>query len=272
MLILLPPSEGKTRPAQGDPVDVPALSHPVLTRPRRAVLRALEAVGRHPEGARLLGVPPGLSAEVERNRRLRREPAAPAREVYSGVLYSAARLGELSAAQTERAESSVRIVSALWGVVSPADLIPAYRLSMSVDLPGVGPLARFWREPLARALGDRSGLVVDCRSAAYATAWRPPAGADWVTVRVVQEQEGRRTVVSHHAKHARGLLTRHLLTRDAPAPESADALREVAAEMPGSELREAVLHRGGRGPAVLELLVRGTAQGQQLPRPVAGQP
>ena len=80
------------------------------------------------------------------------------------------------------------------GAVAPADRIPAYRLSMGVDLPGVGKLATAWRPHLAAALDARAAgdVVVDCRSAAYLAAWKPTTGdaADWVTVRVVREAAG----------------------------------------------------------------------------------
>ncbi|WP_298456842.1 YaaA family protein [uncultured Cellulomonas sp.] len=268
MLVLLPPSEGKTAPADGAPLDAPTLSHPRLTEHRLAVLDALAKVSAHPDAARVLGTGPGLAPEVERNTRLRREPAAPAAEVYTGVLFAAAGLGTLPDDARARAARSVRVVSALWGLVSPDDRIPAYRLSMRVDLPGVGPLARSWRPLLSAELdaGTDGGLpgggprrvgrlVVDCRSTAYAAAWRPPAGSAWVTVRVLREVDGRRTVVSHHAKHTRGVLTRHLLGAG-PEPSSPSDLLEVARGLVGGPLLDAELRAPARGGAhVLTLTV-----------------
>ena len=47
MLILLPPSEGKTVPGAGDPVDLDALAFAAdLTGPRGGLLDALERLGR----------------------------------------------------------------------------------------------------------------------------------------------------------------------------------------------------------------------------------
>ncbi|WP_165372692.1 YaaA family protein [Pengzhenrongella frigida] len=235
MLVLLPPSEGKTRPDGGDPVDLAALGSGSLTAHRVAVLDALAKVSGHPDALRTLGVGPSLTAEVERNTLLRTEPAAAATEVYSGVLYAAAGLALLpDDAARARADRSIRIISALWGVVEPADRIPAYRLSMATDLPGVGPLARSWRALLALELDPRAAdeLIIDCRSASYVAAWRPPAGSPgWVTVRVLRELDGRRTVVSHNAKHTRGVLTRHLLVRPGPEPTDPDELLEAAREL-----------------------------------------
>lgn len=233
VLVLLPPSEGKTAPVTGTPVDIARLSHPELNGHRAAVLTALAKVSAHPDALATLGVGPRLAGEVAANTRLIEAPAARAAEVYTGVLYAAAGLAGLEGRARADAERRVRIVSALWGVLTPQDVIPAYRLSMGTALPGVGPLARSWRPHLAGALDDvgRDRLVVDCRSAAYAAAWSPGVGGPgWVSVRVV-DSAGK--VVSHHAKHTRGVLTRHLVTRAGAEPASVGDLVAAAAELAG---------------------------------------
>lgn len=256
MIVLLPPSEGKTAPAAGSPVDLDSLTLPDLAPERRKVLEALAAVSALPDALEVLGVGASLAAEVARNTELELAPAAQAAHVYSGVLYAAADLG--GALDDPRAAArlgSVLTVSALWGVVAPTDVIPAYRLSMGTDLPGVGPLARFWREPL-RALDERAAgdVVVDCRSASYAAAYKP-RGAEHVAVKVLRELDGRRSVVSHNAKHTRGLLTGHLLRRADEPPTTGAELLDAAIEMVGGELREATLVPGRAGTSTLELVV-----------------
>lgn len=256
MIVLLPPSEGKSAPTTGSPVDLDALTLPNLTAERRKVLEALATVSALPDALEVLGVGASLAGEVARNVDLELAPAAPAARVYTGVLYAAADLGDaLTDARAAARLRSVLTVSALWGVVTPTDAIPAYRLSMGTDLPGVGPLARFWRDPL-RCLDERAAgdVVVDCRSAAYAAAYRP-RGAEHVTVKVLRELDGRRSVVSHNAKHTRGLLTGHLLRRAGEPPTTAAELLEAATEMVGGALREATLYAGRGGASTLELVV-----------------
>lgn len=230
MLLLLPPSEGKTpAPRGGRPVDLASLGRPALTEARQAVLDALVATSASPDALAVLGVGASLAGDVQRNTRLLHEPATDMARVYSGVLFSALDLTSLPATARRRARAHVVVVSALWGALSPGDRIPAYRLSMGTDLPGVGPVARHWRGPLAPVLdAEVDGLVVDCRSAAYAAAWRPRGEAADVTVAVRVLRDG--VVVSHDAKHARGLLTRHLLTRPGRVPRSPHALATAAAE------------------------------------------
>jgi cytoplasmic iron level regulating protein YaaA (DUF328/UPF0246 family) len=276
VLICLPPSEGKTpAPADAAPVDLEALTAPSLTAQRASVLDALAAVSARPDATSVLTVSDGLADEVARNADLKSAPAAPASNVYTGVLYAAARLAGLPDGAGRRAAESVRIFSGLWGVVAPGDRIPAYRLSIGVDLPGIGRLPTAWRPHLAEALAERAAgnVVVDCRSAAYLAAWRPrttgPRAADWVAVRVVREAGGKRTVVSHNAKHTRGVLTGHLLRRAGGPPSSAEALLHAAQELDGEvigtevgtglsyRMVEATLHdpTTRSGPRTLELVI-----------------
>ncbi|MEP7763594.1 peroxide stress protein YaaA [Sanguibacter sp. 26GB23] len=258
MLILLPPSEGKTPSAAGDPVDLAASSSPGLSRHRRKVLTALRPASARRDALTVLGVGAGLADEVARNTRLDVEPAGRAADVYSGVLYAAADLASLTGEAAELARTSVVTVSALWGAVGPDDRIPAYRLSMGTELPGIGRLAPSWRPHLETALAPRAldDVVVDCRSAAYLAAWRPARGTDWVTVRVLRELDGRRTVVSHNAKHTRGLLVRHLLTRGGESPRSGEELYKAAHELVGTTLLDATHTAGPSCSSVLELVVR----------------
>jgi cytoplasmic iron level regulating protein YaaA (DUF328/UPF0246 family) len=259
VLLLLPPSEGKSAPTRGAPVDLSTLSGPTLTDARERLLDELAAVSARPDGPEVLGVGAGVAAEVRRNTALRTAHAAPAARVYSGVLYAAARLPELTGPARRRAGQSVRIFSGLWGVLAPGDRVPAYRLSMGADLPGTGRLSAFWRDRLGAVLDEQAAgdVVVDCRSAAYAAAWRPPRAAEHVLVQVVREQDGRRQVVSHNAKHARGLLTHHLLTRAGRPPRTADDLAGAAEELTTDGTVQAVeLAQGPGGRCTLTLVER----------------
>lgn len=232
--MLLPPSEGKASRRRGTPADLGVLSFPELTAARLQVLEALASVSDSPGAAAALGVGTSLADDVARNTRWRTEPALPASALYTGVLYDALDLAGLPPATRRRATNRLLVISAAWGALRPGDRVPPYRLSMGVDLPGIGPLAGFWRRHLAEALAPlATGLVVDCRSATYVAAWRP-RGA--VAVRVLQDQSGRRTVVSHMAKHTRGLVARHLLLRGGRDPRTPDSLADAVSERFESEL------------------------------------
>jgi uncharacterized protein len=229
MLVLLPPSEGKAHPESGDPVDAGSLAFAEELGERREVLLdVLEGLAGVPvkRAVEALAISPGQAGEVEVDARLRTAPAAPAEQVYTGVLYGRLGLSELPAAARRR----VLIASALWGVVRPEDRIPYYRFSAKARLDGIGPVAAFWREALVAALPDSGGdLVVDMRSGAYAAAWKPKLGT-LLAVRAFTESGGERKPVSHMAKAIRGEVARALLLADRPPtdPQGAAAIAEAA--------------------------------------------
>lgn len=206
MLIVLPPSESKSNRRRGRPADPTSWSFPELTATRERVAVHLASASASPCATTMLGVPASLADEVARNLSLDSAPAAPAAEVYTGVLYDALDLASMDAAARRRANQWVVIVSALHGAVRLKDRIPAYRLSMDVNLPRLGPLASIWRPVLGDVLAPAAGreVVVDCRSSTYAAAWTPVGdlAQRWVQVRVPG--------ASHMAKRTRGLVARHL--------------------------------------------------------------
>ncbi len=227
VLILLPPSEGKTQSSSGKPVDLDSLSFPDLTGARHQVIKSLVEVCRGNDALKVLKVPAGLGELVAANTDLLEVPAAPAWKVYTGVLFDAFGYAGLDPAAKRRAARQVVISSALWGAVRLTDRIPAYRLSMSVTLPRLGGLAKYWRSELEGPMTDAasSGLIIDCRSSTYAASWRPRGNLTerYVPVRVFREEAGARTVVSHMAKHSRGLVARALTQQPAP-PKTVDEL------------------------------------------------
>jgi hypothetical protein len=248
VLVLLPPSESKAGRSRGKALDLPSLSYPDLAGHRRQVLDAVAAVSAREDAHEVLGVSPNLVEEVARNTALTTAPAPPAAEVYTGVLYDALDLGDLTPGQRRRANRWLVVVSALFGAVHPDDRIPPYRLSMAVNLPGIGPLAGHWREALDAELtaAAGAGLVVDCRSSTYVAAW-VPSGATaerWVQIRVPG--------ATHMAKHTRGLVARHLLGVDRE-PRTPRALAAALAPAFDVELHEPA---GPGRPWVLDTTAR----------------
>jgi uncharacterized protein len=256
VLILLPPSEGKTPARRGKPLDLGGLSFPALEPAREQVLDALVDLCRgDAERARaVLGLPPGLADLVGRNAALATAPTARADHIYSGVLYDALGLPHLPAGARRRATRRVAVVSSLFGLVRPGDRIPAYRLSGDASLPGLGPVAGVWRAALGAAVRDAvgGGLVVDLRSTTYAGFWRPEPdlAPRVVTVRVLHEAGRKRTVVSHFNKATKGRLVRSLLD-DGAAPGSVRALAAALGRL-GWQVE---VGPGGRAGTPLDVVV-----------------
>ena len=233
MLILLPPSEGKTPARSGAPVDHGELWLPRLGAARRRVQTRLVALSKRTsaravaESLRVLGLTDGQRGELAHNAALATAPAAAAAEVYTGVLYEALEPGTLAPEARAWLDRSAVVFSGLWGVVRLSDRIPAYRCSVGVTLPPpVGGLTAYWKKALKPALDPAAadGPVLDLRSGAYAAMWAPPA-ANAATLRVLHERlvDGapHRSVVSHFNKATKGRMVR-ALAETAAAPSSID--------------------------------------------------
>jgi uncharacterized protein len=208
VLVLLPPSEGKAEPRHGPPVDLGALVYPQLTPQRERLLRKFK----------------GLADA----------PAAPAAEVYTGVLYQHLGLADLPG-------DRVLIASALWGVVRPGDRIPHYKLPMNAKVPRVASLPALWRGPLAKVLPDAPGLVLDLRSGPYAAVWAPRRATLLGVRGFTEAPDGSRKVISHWAKAVRGDVARAVLLAGTEPRTPDDVLELVTAAGMRAELSDGAL-------------------------------
>lgn len=191
LLLLLPPSEGKALPSAGPPLDLDALfAADALGALRQRIVRAVDPALLH-------------------------APAAPAAEVYTGVLYDRLGLATLTPAARRRAAQDVLIVSGLWGLIRPDDRIPHYKLPIATKVPRLRRgLAALWKPAVATALAERDvdgELVVDLRSGSYAAVWRPRLATHLAVRSFRVAPDGTRTVVSHNVKVARGDVARAVL-------------------------------------------------------------
>lgn len=216
MRILLPPSE--TKRSGGGGVFAPeSLAHDrALRKPRSQVRRALLELCRDEEAAaKALKLGVKNRGEIGRNRALRRPAAAPAMsaiERYTGVLYDALDPLHLDAGARAWIAANVSVQSALFGLIDADDAIPAYRLSASTRLPGLGtPLANLWRDAHEGVDWGGLGWILDMRSKDYAQLAPLPPGAG-VFLHVAQRDGVDDSVraLNHFNKAAKGLLLRRL--------------------------------------------------------------
>lgn len=162
-------------------------------------------------------------------------------------------------------EELTLVFSALFGPVRLTDLITPHRLSGSVKLPGQGSVASIWSKPLKELLAQQlSGhVVVDLRSAEYGAMYRPTRGSDCLLLNIgvakVNPTTGKRSVVSHWAKHTRGLLAGALLDAVAGGQLSGsegdvDEILQVAAGLEGVKEVE-ITPLDARGQAKVTLVL-----------------
>ena len=161
-------------------------------------------------------------------------PTAVTSRIYTGVLYDALGFDTLSPSARRRANSRLLVTSSLFGLLRFGDRIPAYRLSGDVSLPGIGTVASAWRQPTDDVLAPLAAkhLIVDLRSGTYAAFWRPgkDTKAKVVTVRVIHDDNGKRSIVSHFNKATKGRIVRDIL-EDGRDPKSPKAFAKLLTDL-----------------------------------------
>ncbi|MBO1903001.1 peroxide stress protein YaaA [Leucobacter weissii] len=218
MHVLLPPSETK-RTGGGGSFDPADLSRAGDLGPARAeVRRALEEVSADEDlAARALGLGVKNRDEAARNLRLAGSGVLPAIERYTGVLYDAIDIETLDAAARQWVDAHVSVQSALFGLISAADPVPAYRLSAGSRLPGLGaPLKRVWGEAHRGLEWNSLGWVLDLRSKDYAALNPLPPGRGSVLSVVQRGPGGEVRALNHFNKAAKGDLVRRLASSSVP--------------------------------------------------------
>jgi hypothetical protein len=276
MRILLPPSAGKTTKESTNHLQLEKLwQEEHLTQTRRQLIDDVQNTALLADAAQIFKLGPKNAHEISQNLEVYDAPALAAWQLYDGVLYEAAKFAQIfssgepsqgsqgqvgnhrgdqrqgSQGQGNQPQGGQRqleeltlVFSALFGPVRLTDLITPHRLSGSVKLPGQGSVASIWSKALKELLTQQlSGhVVVDLRSSEYGAMYRPTRGSDCLLLNIgvakVNPATGKRSVVSHWAKHTRGLLAGALLEAVAGAQLSGsegdvDEILQVAAALEG---------------------------------------
>jgi cytoplasmic iron level regulating protein YaaA (DUF328/UPF0246 family) len=208
-LVLLPPSEGKAPGGRGR-WSVEAGDFAALGPYRQDVVDALGRINRHQEAvaAKVFGVRGELGQRaVEATDALveGRAPALPAWRRFTGVVWEHLGPATLPAPLRRRA----LVPSGLLGMCRATDPVPDFRLKLSVSLPGVGRLDRFWRPKLSESLARTRGPIVDLLPNEHAAAVDLEAlGARVLKVSFV---DAGGAAVGHDAKAVKGEVARAVL-------------------------------------------------------------
>jgi len=145
---------------------------------------------------------------------------------FNGDAYGGLDAASLDPDQLAFAQDHLRILSALYGLLRPLDLIQAYRLDMGtrLDTARGADLCAFWKAALTRALAADlardGGPLVNAASGEFFRALDPAGLPGRIITPVFEDlQKGAYRVVSFHAKRARGLFCRFAVQARIQAPE-----------------------------------------------------
>jgi uncharacterized protein len=146
---------------------------------------------------------------------------------FDGDVYDGLQAKTLDADDLAWAQDHVCILSGLYGVLRPLDLMQPYRLEMGTALKGPhgGNLYRFWGRQIADYLNtrlrkDASPVVINLASNEYFKSVDTKALKGRVVECVFQEyKDGQYKVISFFAKKARGLMARYAIEHRLMTPE-----------------------------------------------------
>lgn len=146
---------------------------------------------------------------------------------FKGDVYTGLDADSMTTADFEFAQKHLRILSGLYGVLKPLDLIQPYRLEMGTSLANSRgkDLYQFWgsvlRESLEQEPDLEDGVLINLASNEYFKAVEAkklkariitPVFKDW--------KNGQYKIISFYAKKARGLMSRYIIEHKLAEPEA----------------------------------------------------
>lgn len=150
---------------------------------------------------------------------------------FKGDVYTGLEAETLSKAQVEYAQQHLRMLSGLYGLLKPLDLMQPYRLEMGTKLanPKGKDLYAFWgniiTENLQQAIDEQGDdILVNLASDEYYGAVKPQnLNATIIKPVFLDEKSGKYKVISFYAKKARGMMVRFILDTQ---PTSIEQLKQ----------------------------------------------
>jgi cytoplasmic iron level regulating protein YaaA (DUF328/UPF0246 family) len=163
------------------------------------------------------------------------ENAKPAALMFKGDVYTGLEAETFTEEEMTFAQEHIRILSGLYGLLRPLDLIQPYRLEMGTKLP-VGRkknLYDFWgnqiTELVQKDLEEAEGnTVINLASQEYFQSVKPEElSGRLINIHFKEDRDGKLKVISFNAKKARGKMAQLIVKERVTNPEG---LKELVAD------------------------------------------
>lgn len=148
---------------------------------------------------------------------------------FKGDVYTGLDAETLSPDQDQYAQQHLRILSGLYGILKPLDLIQPYRLEMGTKLSNARgkDLYQFWGDKITDALNEELGegdVLINLASNEYFKSVNTRKLHTRIVTPVFKDtKNGVQKIISFYAKKARGLMTRYMIDNRI---EQAEALKD----------------------------------------------
>ena len=153
--------------------------------------------------------------------------AKPALYAFQGDVYVGLDAESLTPPAVDFAQQHLRILSGLYGLLRPLDLMQAYRLEMGTKLDNVRgkDLYAFWGDRITAELNQvlaeqDSKVLVNLASTEYFKSVKPKALNAEIITPVFKDWKGDKyKIISFYAKKARGMMVRYIIDNQLTEPE-----------------------------------------------------
>lgn len=148
--------------------------------------------------------------------------AKPAVLAFRGDVYDGLDADSLSEESLAFAQEHLRILSGLYGILRPLDLIQPYRLEMKTKLanPEGDDLYEFWGDKLAEQINSETDTLINLASNEYFKALPNKTLDVRLITPVFKELKGEKyKVIAIYAKKARGAMARFIIENRIDTPE-----------------------------------------------------
>lgn len=146
---------------------------------------------------------------------------------FKGDVYTGLQAETFSDADFEFAQQHLRMLSGLYGVLRPLDLMQPYRLEMGIRLQNARgkDLYQYWGDVITNKLNDALAaqgdrVIINLASDEYFKSVKPQKlNAELIKPVFLDEKNGKFKVISFYAKKARGLMSRYIIENRLTKPE-----------------------------------------------------
>ena len=154
---------------------------------------------------------------------------------FKGDVYTGLQAETLSEEGLAFAQDRLRILSGLYGLLRPLDLMQPYRLEMGLKFANQRGknLYEFWGAQLTNTLNDdlasaNTDVLINLASNEYFKAVKPKLlKADVITPQFKDLKNGQHKMISFFAKKARGIMARYIIDNRITEPEALKSFAEV---------------------------------------------
>jgi cytoplasmic iron level regulating protein YaaA (DUF328/UPF0246 family) len=226
MLLLISPAKSVDFES---PAHVEQSSEPDFQAESTRLIKKLGTFSRKKIGE-MMSISPELAAlNVDRYKKWapdpKREDTKQALLAFNGEVFRGLNAKEMSEGDIQFAQNHLRILSGLYGLLRPMDLIQPYRLEMGTRLKyySYNNLYQFWGDKITKRINadlDDSKVVVNLASTEYyKSVLEPKLKVKVITPTFKDFSNGEYRVLMTYAKNARGLMASYIIKNRITEPE-----------------------------------------------------